>query len=340
MSAEIKNSSILLLFILICISNSLNAQDIHFSQYMTAPQIINASLAGYYNEDWRITVNYRRQWAALGNPLTTNSISADAPFYLQDKKFAAGIIFINDNSPIVSYRQNQFFTNFAFHQILGKQYFRIGIQPGVSFNSYNPDQLRLPEQYNMYTGLYDASIPMSEDLSDTKTAYFDVNTGVSWTTNIRNITILSGLSAFHINKPHYGFNDDKIVPVRWLFVSRIEASINPFVEIMPTVIIVKQATARELLVGSQFEFKLKHKIKDINSIYSGLYFRHSLFKNFDAAILSVGLNYSKIEINIAYDILVSELRTVTQYRGSVELSIVFKGLLNKNKVNNIPCTIQ
>ncbi|HIA36045.1 MAG TPA: type IX secretion system membrane protein PorP/SprF, partial [Flavobacteriales bacterium] len=43
--------------------NSGYAQDIHFSQFYQVPQLINPSLAGGFNGDFRAIVNFRDQWS-------------------------------------------------------------------------------------------------------------------------------------------------------------------------------------------------------------------------------------------------------------------------------------
>ena len=44
------------------------AQDIHFSQYYSAPLTINPALTGGFAGDYRAGVNYRTQWGSVTVP--------------------------------------------------------------------------------------------------------------------------------------------------------------------------------------------------------------------------------------------------------------------------------
>ena len=50
---------------------STNAEDIHFSQYWTAPQLLNPANTGKFNGVFRATFNYRNQWFTIP---TLNSV--------------------------------------------------------------------------------------------------------------------------------------------------------------------------------------------------------------------------------------------------------------------------
>jgi type IX secretion system PorP/SprF family membrane protein len=327
----------LLLFFL---SGSIFGQDIHFSQYMTAPQIINPSLAGFYNADYRITANYRQQWTAIGFPVKTSGISADFPFFFNQHKLATGLIYIHDYSSSIALQQNMVYTSLAYHYTLQHHYFRIGVQPGLVLQSYNPEKLLLPEQYNMYTGTYDTSIPITSNDFINNNSYFDLNAGASWSTNYKNMTFTTGLSAFHFLQPTNGFNADKKQNVRWLLHSKVQVPITPFISVSPSLVMVKQAKASEILAGAELKHAVNYQLKALKSFSAGVFFRTSLFQNFDALILNLGICYAKWEAYCAYDITLSNLGKATQYRGSIELAFIFKGLLYNENTIKTPCNIQ
>jgi hypothetical protein len=57
---------IVLASILLCMSAQLFSQDVEMSQYFAAPLQLNPALAGI-SYGPRLTVNYRNQWAGLGD---------------------------------------------------------------------------------------------------------------------------------------------------------------------------------------------------------------------------------------------------------------------------------
>ena len=49
------------------------AQSLHFSQYFNTPLLINPANTGFNPDyDYRVGVNYRNQWASVGNPYTVS----------------------------------------------------------------------------------------------------------------------------------------------------------------------------------------------------------------------------------------------------------------------------
>ncbi|HEX8607316.1 MAG TPA: type IX secretion system membrane protein PorP/SprF, partial [Pedobacter sp.] len=58
------------------------AQDLHFSQYFNSPLLVNPANTGFIPEgDHRLGINYRNQWASIGNPYKTFSIFGDGQFF-------------------------------------------------------------------------------------------------------------------------------------------------------------------------------------------------------------------------------------------------------------------
>ena len=53
------------------------AQDVHFTQYFTSPLTLNPANTGLVNCDWRVSANYRTQWATVPVPFNTFSAFAD-----------------------------------------------------------------------------------------------------------------------------------------------------------------------------------------------------------------------------------------------------------------------
>ncbi|MEK7227019.1 MAG: type IX secretion system membrane protein PorP/SprF, partial [Bacteroidota bacterium] len=48
--------------------SSLQAQDIHFSQFLSSPMNLNPALAGQFDGDHRFVMNHRNQWSSVTVP--------------------------------------------------------------------------------------------------------------------------------------------------------------------------------------------------------------------------------------------------------------------------------
>ena len=70
----LKNLLPVFLFLTIACS-SLQAQDIHFSQFFEAPLLRNPSLAGIFTGDIRVQMVYRDQWISFTNAYKSGSLN-------------------------------------------------------------------------------------------------------------------------------------------------------------------------------------------------------------------------------------------------------------------------
>jgi hypothetical protein len=62
----------------LALTNTSEAQDVHFSQYFTSPMTLNPALTGLTQSDYRMAANYRTQWGSVNNaPYTTATVSYD-----------------------------------------------------------------------------------------------------------------------------------------------------------------------------------------------------------------------------------------------------------------------
>ncbi len=306
------------------------------SQYEAAPLLINPSNTGNFNEDWRVNLNYREQWTSLGTPFKTYGLSADKPFYLKDHKIGAGFILLNDNATIQQFKTFQFLASFSYQYFHRDNMFRIGIQPGIWHQGYDPNGITLPEQYNMYSGLYDPTYTISEDELLTKGTNFDLNIGASWSRLIKDMKATAGFSINHINVPKVAFaTQTRSLPMRWLIHADVIVKPLSWITVQPSIIMMKQQKADELILGCLSTIKKPWTMQELNSLAFGVYFRSALFENFDAVILSAGIHYSDMQLFISYDINVSGLQEATNLNGAFEIGLIYKRI-RFNKRDYIP----
>ena len=77
---------------------SLMAQDIHFSQYLSAPFNLNPSLTGDFKGDYRLIGNYRNQWNSITVPYRTFGLGGDAAAVGGVKNLGLGGSFYYDDA--------------------------------------------------------------------------------------------------------------------------------------------------------------------------------------------------------------------------------------------------
>ncbi|MBK7085646.1 MAG: type IX secretion system membrane protein PorP/SprF [Flavobacteriales bacterium] len=57
------------------------SQDVHFSQFFTAPLVLNPANAGDIEGDQRAALMHRSQWQSAGSPFRTYAMSYDVPLF-------------------------------------------------------------------------------------------------------------------------------------------------------------------------------------------------------------------------------------------------------------------
>ena len=81
--------------------NSVQAQDIHFTQFTASPLIVNPAFTGAFSGQWRAAAIYRDQWRSVTSPFKTYAVSVDAPIIndlSHDDNLAAGLQLYNDRA--------------------------------------------------------------------------------------------------------------------------------------------------------------------------------------------------------------------------------------------------
>jgi hypothetical protein len=62
---------------LFMLMTELKCQDVHFSQFSQNPMMLNQAYTGMYEGNYRFNLNYRSQWATIGNGYETYAASTD-----------------------------------------------------------------------------------------------------------------------------------------------------------------------------------------------------------------------------------------------------------------------
>lgn len=136
---------------------TMNAQDIHFSQFYASPLTLNPALTGNFNGFYRIGFIYRNQFPGLSNNkpvFSTPSVGVDLSL-LRDKikhgALGVGLVFINDQQNGKTFNQNQILASLAYNMGFGsKGVFQLGfgIQGGIAMNKMDPSKFEFGDSYN------------------------------------------------------------------------------------------------------------------------------------------------------------------------------------------------
>lgn len=333
---QTKSFSIIILFLFVfdMISLSVNAQDIHFSQFYNSPQTLNPALTGNFEGDYRLVLNYRRQWASfMDNPFETSAAAFDMPLpqnFIKTGTFAGGLQFFSDKSGLASLSNQTVLFSVSYQRFIDKNkihQFSGGLQAGIVTKKIDYSNLTFKSQ-NVDNNL-DASYPSGENLNDNSFSYFDLNGGVLVNSVItQKLKTMGGISFFHLTKPNESFvgNNDNKLNLRYVLHGSANYILKPNVNLMPALIIMNQSKAQEINLGATISYMMKSDKFSNVALYFGTWVRTSVMNtNIDAVIPSTGLQYHQWKLGISYDINVSSLRAMSNMRGGPEISIIYIG---------------
>ncbi len=276
---------------------SVVAQDLEFSQYFNAPIYTNPAFAGV-DEGPRFTMNYRNEWAALGDAYISYAASYDQNF--SDIGGGIGALLVSDRQANGLYVTNSFTGVYSYQINLSRHYaLRAAAQVGVVQHRINTDQLVFAENINPDDGTI-VSVG-SEDMPDQPNKTFvDFGAGALIYTD----HFFFGMSAKHVSSPNESLisNQESPLPMRfagnlgWEVHSRPHAPTKIFFS--PNFLFASQAKFKQLTGGA---------ILGVGIIYGGLYYR-TTFGNADAVILQTGLKKGIFKMGYSYDATVSGMK--------------------------------
>lgn len=291
--------------------------DAHFSQYYAYPLWLNPGLTGVMDGDFRVTANYRRQWASITSPFTTEALSFDTYPY---KNLGVGVTVLNQSAGDGGYNYLNAMVSGAYRAILDKQatnIISIGIQGGIINRRFNPSKLQFGNQYNPIIG-YDPTAPSGENFEKTAATSFDANFGIVYFNGNPNTRFnpFGGVSVYHLSRPADPFlgTSDKRLPMRWNVHGGLRIKMNDQFNLTPQAIFIHQGNAREIAAG----LYLQYLLPDYSDFLFGATYRVN-----DALIPFVGFHLGDFTLGVSYDVNVSQLKAASEGRGGIELSLSY-----------------
>jgi type IX secretion system PorP/SprF family membrane protein len=310
--------SFLLLIGCCLIPGKSNAQvDAHFSQYYAYPLWLNPGLTGVMDGDYRITANYKRQWASITSPFSTEALSFDTYPY---KHLGLGATVLNQSAGDGGYNYLNAMVSAAYRAILdekGVNILSIGLQAGVINRRFNPNKLQFGSQYDPILG-FNPATPSGENFDKTSSTAFDANFGIVYFNGDPNTRLnpFGGVSLYHLSRPEDPFlgTSNKRLPMRLNIHGGVRIKLNEQFNLTPQGLYIRQGNAHEVAVGAYLQYLLPS--------YSDFLFG-ATYRLDDAVIPFIGFHLGDYTFGLSYDINVSQLRAASEGRGGIELSVSY-----------------
>jgi type IX secretion system PorP/SprF family membrane protein len=319
--------------------NSINAQDVHLSQFQYGRLLLNPALTGLFNGDRQATVVNKEQYFSVPVDYVTVSGSYDMNFrqcYSEKSFFSAGALFNYDQSGDAKLSLASLTANGSYTIALGNGFFiGGGVYVGLGQRSFNTKDLTWDNQWSG-TG-FDPTIPSGESFKQTSFTFVDVGSGANFRIQGKDRTKLDvGLGAFHLNRPTYSFYDDSDfrLPIRLSLYGLGVVKLGESIDLFGNVLRQDQGPYSETVLGGGVIIHLSNRKARELEVHLGFLGRLE-----DAMIPQIAIRYDGWLGGFSYDLNTSPFKEATDQKGGPEffLTYTFKKLcpLKQTKV----CTI-
>lgn len=302
---------------------SIQAQDIHFSQYYANPIHMNPALTGSFFGDFRVTALYRNQGFSISdNPFVTYSGSFDMAIMKKRMKYdvaGVGLMVYTDKAGDGVLRSNGIFGSFAYNKTLDsykKFSIGLGVQGGIIQRSVDFQKLTFESQFDGVRD-FDLSAPNGETNTKDNFVIADVSVGLLGKAYFsKRANAYGGFTINHVFEPQQSFlnNNDSKLSRRVLFHTAAEFKLGKHASLHPTFLYQTQSTANQVNLGAA----LGYDFSEFLSMYFGIWFRLD-----DAVIPTIAMEISGFRVGLSYDANTSDLKTASNGNGAIELSLIY-----------------
>jgi type IX secretion system PorP/SprF family membrane protein len=319
-------------------------QDIHFSQFYELPMLRNPALAGIFAGDIRVTAAYRNQWQSVTVPYRSFAFGGEykKPMGENSNDFITlGLQATNDVAGDSRLSRVQALPVMNFHKSVNGDkagYLSAGIMAGPVFQHFDPGKLSFDDQF--VNGAYSSSNPTRQTFNNTSMMFWDASAGMSFSTEAGAAShYYLGFGLFHILTPKVAFLQqyDVVLNRKWILNGGLSVPINgPADKLVLYGDYFMQGGSRQgqggIMVTHDFSQFQDEKI----SFTAGLFYRWK-----DAFIPVVKLDYYQLGIGLTYDVNSSKLKTASQYRGGMELTLSWKAFrdIHNSSANKVKCPV-
>ena len=316
--------------LLLLLANNSRAQDLHFSQFFEAPLLRNPSLAGIFTGDVRVQMVYRNQWNSFTNAYKSGSMNGEVklPVGKGNDFLTVGLQILYDKAGTVGLTTTHLLPALNYHKSLNSEktaYLSVGFMGGLVETNIDRSKMTTNSQYDGTA--YNPALASGETFSTPKFDYFDGAVGASYNASFGHNdlnTYFIGVAYHHINRPRNTFylNQTQALNPKYVFSGGVKFTIdeNTFFTLQADHSV--QGAFNETIGGAMYSIKVGEAESPQYIIHGGAFMRWK-----DAIIPVVKIDYNPFSVALSYDVNVSELKTVSQGRGGIELSISYIGFL-------------
>ncbi len=328
----------LLVIVFVILSQQVQAQDPHFSQFYMAPLHLNPAMTGIFEGSSRIAVNYREQYNSIlsTQPFRTVAASFDMrKRIVRNDYLSFGVHLLQDQGGTSLFGQYRGNLSVSYlKQLSGSryssqaQYLVAGAQAGVGQNRINPSRLWFSAQYDGPTVSVNQNADNLEgDLANSSNMFLDFNAGLLWYARMdENTSVYFGGALNHISPVEISLydGDSETLHMRWVAHGGAEFPFTRELSLLPAIMVTGQGPSLQTNLGANIRYS-NHDWREV-AIRAGLWTRVTKTvdgSHFDALIVSTILEMERFNLGVSYDVNTSSLKDASQSRGAIEVSLIY-----------------
>ena len=289
--------------------------DAQFSNYWAATSYYNPASCGH-TPNIEVASIYRQQWLGVENAPQSFFVSGDMPMSFLGRTHGVGVMMFSESLGL--FQRNVLSGRYSYKKKLFEGMLGVGLQVGMISETFDGSGVYIPESdYHQQT---DEGILSSEGTGSS----IDFAFGLYYSHKNWHI----GLSAMHLLEPEIVLSDNTyLYPSRSYFLmgGYNIALNNPLLELQPSLMVKSTIQMNAVDVNMRLCYN--------KMLWAGLGWRYG-----DAAIVTLGLKFGKIQAGYAYDFPISFMSKATS--GSHELFLkytmeIIPGKGNKNRYKSV-----
>lgn len=322
-------------WLLLLLPYTLQAQDIHLSQFFEAPLLRNPSLAGLFEGDVRLQLVYRDQWKSVTpNSFRTASFNGEykMPVGRGDDFFTVGAQILYDKAGSAVQSTVHLLPVVNYHKSISTErtsYISLGFMGGWVQKRIDYTKMTTNNQYR--DGNVDPTMPTGEYFTDPVVGYWDGSVGVNFNTtlgsNYQHVFFI-GAAYHHINRPKTSFYQNAGIELhpKYVFSAGLKLSVDEYRYFTLHQDVFMQGASREIIGGGWYSYVLDDVPDDARYVlHAGAFVRWN-----DAIIPVIKMDIGSLGVTLSYDINTSPLKTASQLRGGFELGLCWKAFVGRN----------
>lgn len=312
----------LLTIMLVWFTLSGNGQDVHFSQFFFAPQLLSPAEIGNFDADYRLNANQKTQWREVSRPYSSFALGGDGSFDFLPEKIAVGAEIMNDNAGDSRFNTFSFLIGGSYLYELkadNRHQLRGGVQTGLTQIRLNYDGLEFNNQFNGV--VFDPNLSSGENFARNSRWFVNLNLGISYQyapETRKQATV--GFSGHNLNSPDQSFfNDTGIdLPFRSSIYATADWKLTEVIDALPSFRWMDQSTFTEVILGAAARYRLIDERNLYRALFAGYYGRLG-----DSGIAMIGGEIDAWRMAVSYDINVSDLQRSSRNQGGFEFSLQY-----------------